>query len=97
MINSIENKENEHTMFFKSKHLGRLLPTASTFGPIPNYGGEAYSLPYLHPIKKGGFASGKITFDPLYRKKILGMINRASTIKSEDQAKYFIVKSQSKL
>lgn len=60
---NIENKENERVVLFKSKHLGRLLPTASTFGPIPNYGGEAYTLPYVHPIKKGGFVASKMSFD----------------------------------
>lgn len=74
-------KENVNpTQIYKSIHPGRLLPTASTFGPLPNYGGEAFCLPLIHEHKKGCFASGKLTFDPVEKKKILGLLKRTSTI-----------------
>lgn len=80
-----ENKENNHRDLYRSKHPGRLLPTASTFGPLPNYGGEAYSLPFINPNKKGGFASGKMTYAPMQKKMILGKLTRASASASETQ------------
>lgn len=77
-------KENVNkTCIYKSIHPGRLLPTASTFGPLPNYSGEEYSLPLVREYKKGCFASGKLSYAPLQKKKILGFINRTSTFESQ--------------
>ena len=79
-VNSCELKENVNpTKLYKSKHPGRLLPTASTFGQLANYGGEVYRLPLIGENKKGCFASGKYTFAPLKKKMILGSINRANS------------------
>jgi len=71
--------------YYRSSHPGRLLPTASTFGPMPNYGGEVISLP-LVGVNKKGFASGKVAYDPHQRKRLLGEISRANTLMWEDQA-----------
>lgn len=70
---------------YRSQHPGRLLPTASTFGPMPNYGGEVISLP-LVGVNKKGFASGKVAYDPVARKRLLGEIIRANTSGRKDQA-----------
>ena len=79
-INPTILQENQNKMnLYKSKHPGRLLPTASTFGPLPNFGGEEYHLPVINENKKGCFAFGKLSYDPLQKKKILGLIIRTNT------------------
>ena len=86
-------KENLNpTNLHRSKYPGRLLPTASTFGPFPNYGGGEFSLPIIKEHKKGCFASGKLSYAPLQKKRILGEITRANTNQSKDKEKPFPAK-----
>jgi len=62
---------------YKSVHPGTLVPTASTFAPVPNYGGERLSLPMVGHAKKG-FTSGKVCHDPQMRRALFGELSRAS-------------------
>lgn len=75
----LELKENHNSRdLYRSIHPGRLVPTASTFAPIPNYGGKSYNLPLVGETKKG-FASGKLAYDPFQKKRLFGILIRASS------------------
>lgn len=79
-MQTMQLKENENRQsLYRSIHLGRLVPTASTFAPLPNYGGEELSLPIIYEGKKGCFASGKLSYAPIQKRRILGELNRTNT------------------
>lgn len=80
------------TSYYKSVHPGRLVPTASTFAPVPNYGGERLSLPLVGGNKKG-FASGKLGSDPNHRKQLLGRLTRASAYTGKDKAQRHVAQT----
>lgn len=67
---------NRSNRLYRSKYPPKLIPTASTFAPITNHNGDYFTLPSVTKDKMKGFATGKGTYAPLQKKKILSKLIR---------------------